>query len=145
MAALLIKPSPTIFTSIIQEYFMYKPIYLGLITSGNRLDPNLIETVSANFLAAEYASGSWVRPSMTISNPGTFNGGLDVWEFPTTLEWSFVGPIGGLSVEQIVISIGGASTPRNTAGVVVGVATYATPLLIPAGVTQSISAPWTIA
>lgn len=144
MASIDIRISPTLLQSIVQEYFMSKPIYLGLITSANKINPNLIETAAESFVLAEYNSGSWVRPSLIISSPGSFNTGQKQWDFPPSGEWSFVGPVGGITIEQVVITIGGTSAPRNVSGVIIGVGTYLTPLVVGAGVTQVIEAPWSI-
>lgn len=149
MAAIQIKTSPTLLRAIVEDFFSNQSIYLGLITSGNEINQNLVETTPEAFRSIEYNSGPWVRPSMAINptgnDPGSFNAGLDKWDFPSDLQWSFVGPVGGLSVKQIVLIAGGSSTPRSTSGIIVGVATYTTPLVVAAGVTQVIEAPWAIA
>jgi hypothetical protein len=144
MASIDIRTAPTLLQSIVQGYFMSKSIYLGLITSANKLDPNLIETTASSFVLAEYNSGSWVRPSFIISSPGSFDTTQKEWDLPSSAKWTFVGPVGGITIAQVVITIGGTSAPRNTSGVIIGVGTYATPLVVGSGATQVIEAPWSI-
>lgn len=144
MTALSLKISPTLMQAIVQTMFVGKPIHLGIITVGNNIADNLVETTPEAFRAIEYNSGSWLRPSLTMGTVGSFNAGLDKWEFPSTSKWSLTGPPGGISIKQVVVILGGTTTPRNSTGTIVGVATYAVPLDIAANVVQTIEVPWSI-
>lgn len=144
MTTLALKISPTLMQAIVQTMFVGTPIHLGVITDGNNIADNLVETTPEAFRSIEYNSGTWIRPAFTIANPGTFNSGLVKWDFPSTSTWSVTGPAGGISVKQVVVILGGNNTPRNTSGVIIGVGTYATPLVIAANATQTIEVPWSI-
>lgn len=144
MAVVQIKLSPKLHEAMAQDFFMNKPIRLGIITSGNEVAETRTELEPEQLRYAEYNAGAWVRPTMTILSAGSYNTGLDRWEFPVTLEWSFTAPAGGLQIKQIVIILGGLDTPRGLPGVTVGHVTYTTPLVVAAGVTQILEAPWTL-
>ena len=144
MPALQIKIASSFFQAMVQDFLSNKPIYLGLITSGNETT-EAVATSQPEFLrTAEYNAGGWIRPVMTIKSQGTYNSTLNRWDLPENLEWSFVGPVGGLQLKQVVIILGGIQTPRDLTGITVGHTTYVTPLVIAAGATQIIEAPWTI-
>jgi hypothetical protein len=144
MTTLSLKISPTLMQAIVQTMFVGTPIHLGVITTGNNIADNLVETTPEAFRAIEYNSGSWVRPTLTLGAVGSFNPGLDKWEFPTTSTWSLTGPPGGISIKQVVVILGGTTTPRDNTGVIVGVGTYTVPLDIAASAVQTIEVPWSI-
>lgn len=143
MTTLSLKISPTLMQSIVQTMFVGTPIHLGIITVGNNIADSLVETTPEAFRAIEYNSGSWTRPQLTLGASGSFNAGLDKWEFPTSA-WSLTGPPGGISIKQVVVILGGTTTPRNNTGVIVGVGTYTVPIDIAANAVQTIEVPWSI-
>lgn len=144
MTALTLKTAPSLMQTIVQSVFLNTPIHLGIITVGNNIADNLIETSPNNFRSIEYNSGSWTRPALTLSGAGNFNAGLDRWDFGSTSGWTVTGPPGGISIKQVVVILGGNSTPRDTTGITIGVGTYSVPLDIADGASQTIEMPWTI-
>lgn len=144
MTTLSLKISPTLMQAIVQTMFVGTPIHLGVITVGNNIADNLVETTPNAFRSLEYNSGSWLRPALTIASTGSFNAGLDKWEFPATSSWSITGPPGGISIKQVVVILGGTTTPRDSLGVIIGVGTYTVPMEIAASAVQTIEVPWSI-
>ena len=123
--------------------FQSQDFRLGLILSGSEVADTVVEGTDLSTLyAAEYAAGGWVRPTVQFPSIGDYNTTTDKWELPATTEWSFTGPSGGFSIKQAFVVKGGTTTPGNTTGILVGLATFSSPIVVASGATQAIRLPW---
>jgi hypothetical protein len=120
------------------------PIHLGVILSGSELPEATLFSDPSQFVNAEYNASPWIRPVQTIISPGTYNPTLSRFEIPPATEWTFTAPSGGFSIKQIFVIINGSTTPRDTNGTFIGVATFASAIAVPGGTSQSIKLPWSL-
>lgn len=112
---------------------------LGVILSGSEVAPG---SSPATAIAAEYAGFGWTRPSIVLASSGSYNAVTGKWEIPATTEWAVVGPSGGFAIKQVFVIVGGSTTPLDTTGTFLGLATYSTAISVDSGATQPIRAPW---
>jgi hypothetical protein len=128
----------------IQNTIANVPLHLGVIVAGSELTEATLFSDPSEFVNIEYDASPWIRPVQTIVSPGTYNQTLNRWEIPPATEWTFTAPAAGFSIKQIFVIINGSTTPRNTNGTLIGVATFANAIAVPGGTSQSIKLPWSL-
>lgn len=143
MATANLKISRAYLNHVATNLFDGQDFRLGLILSGSEVADTVVEGIDLSAIySAEYAAGGWVRPTVQFPSIGDLNTTTDKWELPDTTEYSFVGPTGGFSIKQFFVIKGGLTTPGDTTGILIGLSTFAAPIVVADGATQAIRLPW---
>jgi hypothetical protein len=114
-----------------------KDLRLGIILDGDDVSPTIHYTASNDAIAAEYAAGGWLRPTISFSTSGAWDAPNLEFDVPT-VSWDVIGPTGGFSIKQFFIIIDGSTTPGNTTGTFAGLSTFTTPIAVADGETTQI-------
>lgn len=136
--------SPEFLAYVVTQCFDARNLRLGLIPNASAVSPALHLTDKGGVIAAEFDGSGWLRPSILIPALGAYDTVGNDWDLPPAMEWSVVGPTGGIDVKQLFVIIGGLTTARSALGILIGLATLTNVITIPSGVTTSIKAPWSL-
>ena len=148
MPSTTISPWGSLLTDVATKVFVGRNIKLGVILEGNQQDDAAIAANNMTIISTkEFNGAGWVRPSFLINGStfGSYNSVTKKFEVDGEANSFLVtAPVGGFSIRQLFILLDGVTTPRDTNGIIVGVSTLPSAVVMAGGNTKSFKIPWKI-
>jgi hypothetical protein len=112
-----------------QRAVLENGLYLGIILNGNEVAADASYEAIA---LAEYRAEGWSRLGAEAPTYGGWNIDTNQWE-STDVLWTISWET-SLSIKQAFVVVGGSSTAGSTLGMLIGLATFTTPIAVEGGV-----------